>query len=45
MYQFLHDRFGVRAAYWGIVAWYALLMTIVLLTSSTPAAEFRYGNI
>lgn len=45
MYQFLLDRFGQRTAYWGTVAWYALLLLLVFFSFSTPSAEFRYGKL
>lgn len=45
MYQFLLDRFGPRAAHWGTVAWYAVLLALVFLSFNTPAAEFRYGHL
>lgn len=45
MYQFLLDRFGPRPAYWGTMAWYLLLMTLVFLSVGSPAGEFRYANL
>ncbi|MCC6924796.1 hypothetical protein [Novosphingobium sp.] len=45
MYQILLDRFGQRAAYWGTMAAYALLLGLVALSFSAPAAEFRYGHL
>lgn len=45
MYQFLLDRYGARTAYWGTLAWYAVLLFVVGLSFATPAAEFRYGHL
>ena len=45
MYAFLLNRFGERIAYWLMVTWYVLLLIVVTLSFSVPAAEFRYGNI
>ena len=45
MYQFLLDRFGPRTAYWGTVAWFAVLLILVALSFAAPAGEFRYGHL
>lgn len=45
MYSFLLERFGPRVAYWLTVGWYVLLIGLVLLCFTGPAAEFRYGQI
>ena len=45
MYQFLLDRFGRQVAYWGTLAWFSVLLVLVVLSFSTPAAEFRYANL
>jgi len=45
MYGFLHRYLGARPAYWLTIAWYLLLLMLVLLSFTVPAAEFRYGNL
>jgi hypothetical protein len=45
MYHFLLNRFGERAAHWGTVGWYAVLLALVAFSFTTPGTEFRYGNL
>lgn len=45
MYSFLLRYLGSRRAYWLTAAWYAVLIVLVLLSFTVPAAEFRYGNL
>lgn len=45
MYSFLYRNLGPRWAYWLTAAWYVVLIVLVVLSFTVPAAEFRYGNI
>jgi hypothetical protein len=45
MYQFLLSRFGARTAQWGSIAWYAVLLALVLFSFNAPGTEFRYGHL
>lgn len=45
MYSFLLRRFGPVPAWWLTLAWYVVLIILVILSFAVPEAEFRYGNI
>lgn len=45
MYFFLLRRLGSTAAWWLTLAWYVVLMILVILSFAVPEAEFRYGSI
>ncbi len=45
MYDYLLQRYGDRAAFWGTALWYGVLLTLVVLSFVAPAGEFRYGDI
>ena len=45
MYRFLLKYVGAELASWLTALWYAILLLLVYVTFSGPAAVFRYGQI
>jgi len=45
MYSYLLRLLGPRWAHLLTLVWYVVLIVLVVLTFTVPAAEFRYGNM